>query len=295
MKLLVTGGTGLIGRRFIERYTHHDYTVLTRDFRSAQKKLPQHVSLIDSLENFTNLDGFDGVINLAGEPIIDRRWTAQQKLRICESRWAITQALVDLINKGDNPPNVFLSGSAVGIYGDQGDTKLDEAFGLGRSDFASELCFHWEQLAQMANKRTRCATLRTGIVLDGSGGALSKMILPFKLCLGGPLGNGKQYMPWIHNVDVTRALEYLLVNQTTRGAVNLVAPGAVRNKEFSIALARTLKRIAVLPVPAFILKTILGESSILLLGSQNVVPKKLLESGFQFQYPQLNQALDEIL
>jgi len=132
-------------------------------------------------------------------------------------------------------------------------------------------------------------------VLDGSGGALSKMILPFKLCLGGPLGTGKQYMPWIHVFDQIRALEYLLVHENVCGAVNIVAPGVVRNKEFSVTLARTLGRIAVIPAPAFVLKAILGESSILLLGSQRVAPKKLLANGFQFQYPELERALDEIL
>lgn len=295
MKLLMTGGTGLIARRFIDRFPEYDVTVLTRSIIGAQKLLPQRVSLIDSLDEFVNLDDFDGVVNLAGEPIIDHRWTLEQKAKIRESRWRLTQTLVSLINAGSKPPKVFLSGSAVGIYGDQGETVLDETSEAALTDFASDICFQWERFANQVNQPTRCVTLRTGIVLDRSGGALSKMMLPFKLCLGGRLGLGKQYMPWIHIDDMTSALNYLLTQEAVQGPVNLVAPNGVSNSEFTKTLGRVLKRVTIIPVPAWFLKLVLGEASILLLGSQHVVPKKLLEQGFVFRFPELNSALADLL
>ena len=295
MKLLVTGGTGLIARRFIDIFPRYECTVLTRDLSRAKEILPQSVILIDSLDEYSNLDEFDGVINLAGEPIIDNRWTQVQKQKICESRWLITKKLVELINSGVNPPRVFLSGSAVGIYGDQGDILLNENSEVISPDFASELCLHWEYLANQVNKATRCVNLRTGIVLDRSGGALSKMLLPFKLCLGGRLGSGCQYMPWVHIDDAVHALDYLMTHEAIHGPVNLVAPKSVRNTDFSKALAKALKRVAIIPVPKLCLKIMLGESSLLLLGSQRVAPEKLIENGFVFRYPELNKALVDLV
>lgn len=295
MKLFVTGGTGLIARRFIDTFPDYDVTVLTRSTANAQKILPQRITLVESLENFSNLDDFDAVINLAGEPIIDHRWTPSQKVNICESRWLLTQKLVELINAGNRPPQVFLSGSAVGVYGDQGDKVLDEQSKTIISDFTSDLCLYWEHLANQVHKATRCVNLRTGIVLDRSGGALAKMIIPYKLCLGGKLGSGMQYMPWIHIDDVVQALHYLLVNKAVEGAVNIVAPNSVRNTYFSKSLAASLKRVALIPVPKLLLKLLLGESSSLLLGSQRVIPKKLMENGFKFRYPELSDALADLV
>jgi uncharacterized protein (TIGR01777 family) len=295
MKLFVTGGTGLIARRFIDSFPDYDVTVLTRNIVKAQGILPRRITLVENMDKFSNLDGFDGVINLAGEPIIDHRWTLSQKIKICESRWLITQKLVELINAGNLPPKVFLSGSAIGIYGDQNDTVLDEESETVIPDFASDLCLHWEHLANQVNKATRCVNLRTGIVLDRSGGALAKMILPYKLFLGGKLGNGAQYMSWIHIDDMVQALNYLLLSEVVDGAVNLVAPNSVKNVDFSKSLAANLKRVAVLPVPKLFLKTMLGESSSLLLGSQRVTPKKLLDNGFKFRYPDLKVALADLV
>lgn len=295
MKILMTGGTGLIGHRFIQRYPEHEYTVLTRSPEKAKKKLPNTVALLDSLSTLENLDGFDGVINLAGEPIVDKRWTEHQKQAIRDSRWSVTQQLVDLFRLSKTPPSVFLSGSAIGIYGDHGDFVVTERDTSTTLDFAASLCQRWEAIAKEAEPYTRVVHLRTGIVLDPKGGALAKMLTPFKLCLGGRLGNGRQFMSWIHIQDMVGGIAFLLNNKESSGAFNMVAPEPVTNQQFTEALAAALNRMAVLPVPSFMLKLMLGESSRLLLGSQRVNPDALISQSYSFQFPDLNAALTDLL
>lgn len=295
MKILMTGGTGLIGQRFIQAYPDHEYTVLTRSTQKAKEKLPASVTLLTCLSELESLDMFDAVINLAGEPIIDKRWTDQQKRTICDSRWDITQQLVDLFRVSLSPPSIFLSGSAIGVYSDHGDLLITERDVATNNDFASSVCRQWEEIARQAEPYTRVVYLRTGIVLDSEGGALAKMLTPFKLYLGGRIGNGRQFMSWIHIQDMIGAIEFLLNNTDINGAVNMVAPEAVTNQQFTQALASTLNRIAVLPVPKTMLKLILGESSALLLGSQRVEPGRLLEASFGFKYPELQAALSDLL
>jgi uncharacterized protein (TIGR01777 family) len=291
MNILITGGTGLIGSSFIRRSSDHTFAVLTRFPDKAKKQLPKEVQCIASLEQLDSLDDFDAVINLAGEPIIDKRWSDQQKSIITQSRLQITKKLVELIAGSKQPPKVFLSGSAIGVYGNRGVEVLTESSTLHETDFPSELCIQWEALAKQAEPYTRVVMMRTGIVLASHGGALAKMLLPFKCCLGGRVGDGQQYMSWIHYRDHIHAMDYLLETDSVSGVVNLVAPTPEKNQVFTQSLARALGRIAVLPVPQKLLSLLLGESSCLLLSSQRVVPQRLLDSGFEFQFPSLNVAL----
>ena len=295
MNILMTGGTGLIGRAFVSRFSDHHYTVLTRSPRRQASALPGAVTLVDSLDEFENLDHFDAVINLAGEPIMDKRWSELQKQVICQSRWQTTQRLVDLFAASSTPPTVFLSGSAIGVYGDRGGETITESVPVAATDFPSKVCLEWENIARKAEPHTRVVLLRTGIVLDAQGGALKKMLLPFKMGLGGRIGHGRQYMSWIHYQDQVDAMQFLLMQDDVSGAVNLVAPNPVTNREFTASLANALGRPALLPMPGFALETLLGESSCLLLDSQRVTPQKLLASGYQFAFSDLMAAFSDLL
>lgn len=295
MKILITGGTGLIGRAFINRMGQHQFTVLARSVERARNLLPESVTIIRKLTELNNLDGFDAVINLAGEPIIDRRWTKKQKAIICQSRWHITQQLVDLFACSAKPPEVFISGSAIGFYGHQIDDVITESSPSTGVGFPVEVCQQWENIAKQAEPFTRVVILRTGIVLAAHGGALKKMLLPFRCCLGGRIANGRHYMSWIHYCDMIKAIDYLLTETSMNGPVNLVAPEPVRNHEFTRVLAKVLRRIAIIPVPEVILKLLLGESSCLLTDSQKVYPHKLSNSQFTFRFPSLKLALANLL
>lgn len=299
MNILITGGSGLIGRAFIEQFDQHHFTVLSRSPASSRSKknpaLPASARVINSLGCLDNLDQFDAVINLAGEPIIDKRWSIKQKQIICHSRWSLTQQLVKLFELSENPPSVFLCGSAIGAYGDRGTQALTETFAVEVCDFATQLCLGWEKIALQASSYTRVVLLRTGIVLSANGGALAKMLLPFKCCLGGRIGDGEQYMSWIHYQDHINAMHHVLLEESVSGAVNLVAPEAQKNSAFTKTLAKALNRVAILPVPKKMMQLLLGESASLLLDSQNVVPEKLLESGFKFKYMTLKLALDDLI
>ena len=297
MHILITGGTGLIGQAFIHQFPQYEFTVLTRSIKqyatlSSTPKTP--ITYIDSLDHLQHLDAFDAVINLAGEPIIRKRWSDQQKHIICQSRWHITQKIVSLFSRSTTPPSVFLSGSAIGIYGNRGDALLDEAYPITEDDFPTKVCLQWEQLARQAEPYTRVVLLRTGIVLAAHSGALAKMIMPFKCGLGGRIGHGQQFMSWIHYQDHIRAMDYLL-SHTISGAVNIVSPQPVINQSFSQFLANALHRPAVIPMPAYILKALLGESSCLLLDSQRVTPHLLLNHGFEFDFPELQSAFCDLL
>ncbi len=295
MNILITGGTGLIGSAFIRQFDEHQYTVLTRSPAHAKTLLPAHVQLLDSLERLDNLDTFDAVINLAGAAIIDKRWSDQRKQEICNSRWLLTEQLVELFARSEKPPQVFLSGSAIGVYGHHGSDDLTEDSPVKERDFPTKLCLQWETIARRAEPYTRVALLRTGIVLAPKGGALGKMLLPFKLCLGGRIGSGEQYMSWIHYQDHINAMHYLLNEASVAGPVNLVAPNPQTNSQFTQALAKALGRIAIFPVPKQVMQLLLGESACLLLDSQKVLPNKLLDSGFKFKFEHLAAALNDVV
>ncbi|MGB9098396.1 TIGR01777 family oxidoreductase [Erwinia sp.] len=297
MHILLTGGTGLIGSHLIPRLLHRGDTVsvVTRDVAAARAKLGPEVHLWSGLEQQLDLNEVDAVINLAGEPIADKRWTEQQKRHLCESRWQITERLVSLINASTTPPSVLISGSATGFYGDTGDLVLTEE-DPGQDEFTHQLCAHWETLAQAASsEQTRVCLMRTGVVLAKEGGALSKMKLPFKMGIGGPLGSGKQYMPWIHLEDMLNAILWLLDSPGLSGPFNMVAPYAVRNEQFAATLGHAMHRPAFMRTPAAAIKLMMGESAILVLGGQHVLPKRLEESGFTFRWYQLDEALADVV
>ncbi len=300
MKILVTGGTGFIGRELLKLLMTHNITVLTRNAATAKNRLNhihgENLNFINTLDDYHDLNSFDAVVNLAGEPIADKRWTRKQKSRICHSRWDITERLVSLIHASTEPPSVFISGSAVGYYGDQQSHPFDESLHVHHESFSHLVCDKWEQIAHRAQSdRTRVCILRTGVVLSPEGGALKKMLLPYKLGLGGPIGSGEQYMPWIHMKDMVQAIFFLLTTEHAQGPFNMSAPHPATNAEFSSSLAAALKRPHVLFTPKWTIRALMGESSELLFDSMRAKPKKLTELGFQFQFSHIKPALNHLL
>ncbi|WP_339901219.1 TIGR01777 family oxidoreductase [Paraglaciecola polaris] len=292
MRILITGGTGLIGSNLIPKLKPNEITVVTRNVSQAELVLGHKVTLISSLDDFENLDDFHVVINLAGEPIADKRWSPEQKKRIEHSRWDMTEKLVSLIKAGSAPPSLFISGSAIGYYGRQNEQIIDEEFDAPHDEFSHQLCARWEFLAKQAEStQTRVCIVRTGLVITRRGGALMKMVPPFKFGLGGPMGSGQQYMSWIHLEDMLDGLIHLIENTQCQGVFNFTAPTPVTNAQFSKTLATVLHRPCFLPMPAFALRVIMGDAADLLLYGQRVVPKRLQESGYQFHYPELAHAL----
>lgn len=296
MNILITGGTGLIGRHLIPRLftLGHEVTVVTRHPDKARQLLDSRVTLCKSLNDKTSLDGFDAVINLAGEPIADKRWTEQQKQRLCNSRWNITQKIADLINASESPPAILISGSAAGYYGDLGEVVVTEEE-PPHNEFTHKLCARWEQIACTAQSdKTRVCLLRTGVVLAPEGGILAKMLPIFKLGLGGPMGNGRQYLAWIHIDDMVNGILWLLDNDL-RGPFNMVSPYPVRNEQFAHTLGHALNRPAVLRAPAAAIRLMMGESSVLVLGGQRALPKRLEKAGFVFRWYSLDEALENVV
>lgn len=293
MKILVTGGTGLIGRHFISAFHHkYQFTVLTRNTQKAQLYLPQNIEYIEQLpeQNY-----FDVIINLAGEPIVDKRWTREQKENICQSRWIITEKIVAMIALSKDKPSCLISGSAIGYYGETGSESTHEDAPITHPDFAHTLCQKWEELALKANEYCRVVLLRTGVVLANDGGALEKMRLPFSLGLGGKLGHGQQYMSWIHIDDMIHAIHFSLQIECIEGAINCTSPQAITNETFTKALGKEVKRPTWLNVPAFILTTLMGQGAELLLTSQNIYPQKLLSHGFHFNHCDITDALADLM
>jgi uncharacterized protein (TIGR01777 family) len=237
---------------------------------------------------------FQVIINLAGAPIFDNQWSDVRKQVIRDSRIKLTEQLLAYIERVIVKPELLLSGSAIGYYGDQGNSVLNEASPV-HPDFSQRLCADWESTAQQAERfGVRVCLIRTGLVLAHDGGLLQRMLRPFNLGLGGILGNGQQWMSWIHRDDWISIAKFMINNQTMQGAYNATAPHPVTNNDFTKILAQHLKRPALLPVPAWLLKLLLGERSDLVLASQRVLPERLLAEGFSFQYPELLSALIEI-
>ncbi|MFQ3237618.1 MAG: hypothetical protein ACI9C4_003209 [Paraglaciecola sp.] len=293
MQILITGGTGLIGTNLIPKLKPHEITVLTRNVSMAERELGNRVTLISNLEDLHNLDQFDAVINLAGEPIVNKKWSNKQKAILEKSRCQVTEQLVSLFHASEFPPEVFISGSAIGYYGRQGDELIDEDFNQPFDEFSHRLCLHWEQAAlKAASQATRVCILRTGIVVTRRGGALMKMVPPFRMGLGGPIGDGQQYMSWIHLEDMVNGIIHLLERPDCQGIYNFTSPNPVTNNEFSRTLASVLHRPCLFRIPKFAMRMIMGEMADLLLYGQRVIPKRLQQSGFEFKHPQLEQALD---
>lgn len=296
MHILITGGTGLIGKALILSLDNtHSVIVLTRNMEKAKRLLDgNNISFINSLSQI-DINDIDAIVNLAGEPIADKRWSESQKDTICSSRWGLTLQLSNLINGAKNPPKVFISGSAIGVYGRQGSQEISEDFTDYHHEFTHEVCKEWEGNAKLcANSNTKVCLLRTGIVLSNQGGALSKMILPFKVGLGATIGNGQQYMSWIHIDDIVSIIKYALT-APVHGAINATAPFQVTNQQFSQALAKCLNRPCLFSFPTWMMKVLMGEQADLIVYGQRVAPKKLLSNHFNFKYPTIDQALKNII
>ncbi|MDX5434467.1 MAG: TIGR01777 family oxidoreductase [Halomonas sp.] len=300
MRILITGGSGFVGQRLCLRLKEagHRLQVVSRDPASARRKLPEGVDVRRSVLDFVDSPPH-AIVNLAGEPIAARRWSDEQKNRLIDSRVNVTRDLVILCEQlrqaNGKAPHVMVSGSAMGFYGDQGSREVTEQT-PPHDEFAHRLCKRWEDTAlEAADFGTRVALLRTGLVLDVGGGSLEKMLPPFKLGLGGRFGDGKQFMPWIHREDLVRSILFLLERDDLDGPFNGSAPHPVTNAEFTRILARQLNRPAALPVPALVLETAFGEMARLLLTGADMRPVRLLEAGFEFRFPTLEQALADIL
>jgi len=293
MKILITGGTGLIGRHFIKAFQQpYQFTVLTRNRENARQCLPEGIEFIEQLPE---QNCYEVIINLAGEPIVDKRWSDAQKEEIFQSRWQITEKIVAMIERSDTKPACLLSGSAIGYYGDTGTEKVVEETKVKHTDFSHELCKLWESLALKASGHCRVVLLRTGIVLANDGGALTKMRLPFILGLGGKLGHGQQYMSWIHIEDMVHAMQFSLLTESVEGAINCTSPQALTNEAFTIALGKQLNRPTWFTVPEFMLKILMGQGAELLLSSQNIYPKKLLDHDFDFNHISIEDTLADLL
>jgi uncharacterized protein (TIGR01777 family) len=238
----------------------------------------------------------DAVVNLAGAPIADRPWTRKRKTLLWASRISLTEQLLAWLKQRQQQPQVLLSGSALGWYGDGGERELHEDTPQVTDDFAAQLCGAWEETALRGEDLgIRVVLLRTGLVLAKDGGFLKRLLLPFKLGLGGPLGDGRQWMSWVHLADQVALIDFLLQLPQARGPYNACAPEPVRNAEFARALGRVLRRPAILPAPALLLRVGLGELSTLLLGGQRALPLRLREAGFTFRFTDLDSALEDLL
>ncbi|PWI34412.1 TIGR01777 family protein [Vibrio albus] len=300
MRILLTGGTGFIGSELVKQLMTHDIVLLTRNVTKARQILNHasqaHLTYIDSLDRLSDLNHIDAVINLAGEPIAGKRWSKRQKQKICDSRWNITRKITELIYASTEPPSVFISGSAVGYYGDQQEHPFDESLHVCHEEFTHHVCARWEELAMRAQSEdTRVCILRTGVVLGLNGGALKMMLPAYKFGAGAVLGSGRQYMPWIHIQDMVRGISYLLNTEHASGYFNLTAPHPVQNREFSRILAKNLKRPYLPFTPRWALALLMGEASSLLFDSIRAKPKHLTDLGFHFNYSRLEPAIKNLL
>lgn len=295
MHILLTGGTGLIGRQLCQYWLAqgHRLTVWSRHPEQVAKLCGAQVRGVARLQDIN--EAVDAVVNLAGAPIADRPWTHKRKALLWSSRIGLTETLLAWLEGLEHKPAVLISGSAVGWYGDGGERELTEDSGPVQDDFGSQLSIAWEETAQRAEALgIRVVLVRTGLVLAAEGGFLSRLLLPFKLALGGPIGNGRQWMPWVHIKDQIALIDFLLHKTDASGPYNACAPHPVRNLEFAKTLSKVLHRPAFMPMPAFALRIGLGELSGLLLGGQRALPQRLLAAGFTFQFTELHAALDDL-
>jgi uncharacterized protein (TIGR01777 family) len=304
MKVAITGATGFVGSRLIEklRDREHQILVFTRNSTKAKKVFPN--SAFPNLETIEYnpkesgdwqqaISGCDAVINLAGEPISER-WTPQHKIEIMESRQLGTRKIVEAIKQAESKPEVLINSSAIGYYGTSETATFDESSASG-NDFLAQVCQQWEAEAEKVKEAgVRLVIIRTGIVL-GDGGALAKMIGPFKMFAGGPIGSGRQWFSWIHYDDLVNLIIEALKREDLEGVYNGTAPNPVKMAQFCQTLGEVMHRPSWLPVPEFALELLLGDGAKVVLEGQQVLPKKTQSAGFQYQYPTLKSALTEIL
>jgi uncharacterized protein (TIGR01777 family) len=297
LNFLVTGGTGFIGRKLVKCLADAGQltTVVTRNISVAKKILPQNTQIIDDINSCN--DNFDIIINLAGEPI-SQRWSASKKQEIYNSRIKTTENIIGFIKRASKKPELLISGSAIGYYGISQDAEFNENSlpALQQDEnFSQKLCSDWEASAKKAEDfGVATAFLRTGIVLASDEGALKKMLPPFKLGLGGKISSGEQMMSWVHINDEIRIIEHI-INHKLSQAINATAPNPVSNEVFSRALAKALNKPCLLTIPALNLKLVFGQmAEELLLNGQKVLPEKLLNTGFKFQFTEINEAMKDI-
>lgn len=293
MRILITGGTGLIGRNLCKLLHDkgHQITVFSRHPESVSVKCGAAVKAFASLDEWQPDTVFDVVINLAGESIADKAWTAKRRQALLDSRVGLTEKLIDKIAGAHVKPAVLLSGSAIGYYGNRHDEVLDESSTAGQG-FAADLCIAWEQAALQA-QGVRVCLLRTGLVLSRDGGILAKMLLP--LGMGVRFGSGMQWMSWIHIDDYTQLILRLIADEQISGPVNMTAPNPVSNKDFTRALVDVRHGLVSLSAPSALLNLMLGERAALLLEGQRILPGKVLAAGYSFRYPDLSSALGNLL
>ncbi|MBH0202919.1 MAG: TIGR01777 family protein [Nitrospira sp.] len=302
MNIVVAGGTGFIGQALCAAILHGGHTVslLTRHAGQVLPRPDTHMNLVEWNARDTGpweeiLEGADAVINLAGAPIADARWTDERKRLLTESRVLTTRLLVRALSRRPSKPRVFISASGIGYYGASDDRLLDEGAARG-TGFLADLCLAWEAEAMsVAEFGTRVVILRTGMVLEADGGALAKMLLPFRLFAGGPIMPGTQWVSWIHRRDHIGLIKWALTTTTVSGPINAVAPEPVRMKTFCDVLGRVIHRPSWLPVPGLALNILLGELGTLMTTGQRVIPKKAMAEGYAFRYPTLETALQAIL
>ncbi len=301
MKIAIAGATGFVGSRLVEQLQAqgHEVVIFTRSPQQAGNRFGQAQVVgynpLRSGEWQAAISGCDAVVNLAGEPIAEKRWTPAQKRKILESRQVGTQKIVEAISLASVKPTVLINASAIGYYGTSETSKFDENSPAG-TDFLAEVCTAWETAAQaVTTNGTRLVILRLGIVLGENGGALGKMLAPFSAFVGGPIGSGKQWFSWVHRDDVVKLIIESIVNPQMQGVYNATAPNPVTMDGFAQTLGTVMNRPSWLPVPNFALEAILGEGAIVVLQGQQVVPTHTLAQGFDFQYFTLQPALSAIL
>lgn len=296
MKILITGASGLIGRELRKSLEKKGHELLLAGRRSPEKPNQIKWTAEEGFSEPERLEGLDAVIHLAGESISGIRWTEEKKKAIRDSRVNGTRSVVDTLAKLDTKPKVFISGSAIGIYGNRGDEIMTESEPPG-DNFLADVCKAWEAESLRAERLgIRTVLLRTGIVLSKEGGALGTMLTPFKLGVGGVVGSGKQWMSWISLADEIAVINFVLENESVSGPINLVSPNPVTNEEFTKTLGEIIHRPTILPLPKFAVKMVFGEmGDALLLDSTRAVPKRLQDLGYQFEFTDLRSALTEAL
>ncbi len=312
MKILITGGTGFVGTYLIQALQNgqhgfpvgpHHITILTRRLHGDETYAPQGINLITSLEELSPNEAFDVVINLAGEPIAAKKWSAKQKSLILESRLVGTRRLVAWIEKNQKKPKVFISCSAVGYYGAMGEEIIDERVKVGH-EFTSKVCAAWEYEARRAEPSCRTVIMRLGVVLGKplyqsphhkGGDFLSRLMLPARLGCSPRMGQGEHYLSWIHITDLLRAMAYFLQNTRSQGVYNLTAPQPIKQKDFAKVFMKAARKNTLFFMPKFVIKLMFGEmGDRLLLHGQRVVPKKLLSENFSFIFASSENALSDV-
>jgi len=302
MRVVITGGSGLIGRKLAAELAAAGYevVVLSRRPQEAQPALPAGVQVAAwdgrSAEGWAVwADGAHAIVNLAGSNIAQGRWTPERKQAILQSRLSAGYAVVQAVQQAAHKPQVVIQASATGYYGPRGDEIITGESAAG-ADFLARVCVEWERSsAKVAEMGVRHVVIRTGMVLSQEGGAFPKIVAPFRFFLGGPLGNGRQWYPWIHIMDEVGAIRYLIESDRALGAFNLVAPSPVTARDFARLLGEAMERPATVPVPAVIMQLMFGEMATILLHGQRAIPQRLQELGFRFQYPRLEEALRALL